>query len=341
MQRGGIRVSGSAATPFDRTHYYVQVQRQGAWTDADPMPGPRAGDLGAADTAFAADALPDERFATVTFAVRATHRDGSGTELLTQTLPSASLAGVPVHLFVSPDGSDAQTTARTSTAFTPALKVAGDVQTGTAIDLAASGTDAVTSADFAITVKSGGRSQTFRRTFFARAPGDANYVAAAKLANAYDILVAPGPMNESFELAQTIASLRGALKPEEGPNALPLQLVQLLHLDGIFARAVAKRSPSSIRFAYDRPVIVMLHRGFSTGSATRSVADIESSTTADASSPRIPCSARRRTCSAASWIRSSSSTCSTGRWPAPRSVRRGASRRDREPDARGGCRLLG
>lgn len=133
----------------------------------------------------------------------------------------------------------------------------------------------MTAADLLVTVKRGAAAQPYSRRFFARASTDTNEIAAAKLANAYDIAVAPGPMNESFELAQTIASLRAALSPPEGMDTLPLPIVQLLHLDGVFSKALANRTASGVRFTYDRPVIAMVHRGFAPSPAPHPVADVD------------------------------------------------------------------
>ena len=274
LQSGGVRITGAPAATFDTTHYYVQVQRNGAWTDADPMPGVAFGShLGTADAGFGAEAMPDDRFTAVTLTVRATHADGAATDLVTKTATSADLAGVPIHVFVSPDGTNALAKSATSTSFTPALHIAGDVTSGEAIDLTASGTAAVTAADLVVTVKGTAGTRTATRRFFTRAAGDANVAAAAKLANAYDVVVAPGPMNESFELAQTIATLRNALNPADGTDLMPLPVVQLLHLDGVFTRALTRRD--AVRFTYDRPVIAMLHRGFTGTSAPRPSADVD------------------------------------------------------------------
>lgn len=126
LQRGGVRLSPQPAPAYDHTHYYVQVQRGGSWTDADPMPGLDFGKhLGAADAAFNAPSLPDDRYAAVTFAVKVTHADGSSSYALSVTRTSADLASVPIHLFVSPDGSNALAKAAKSTNCTPALRIGG------------------------------------------------------------------------------------------------------------------------------------------------------------------------------------------------------------------------
>ncbi len=266
----------SASVPFDKTHYYVQIQQNGNWVDLDPMPGVAFGShLGSADASFDGSAIPDARYASVTFTLTATQA-GSATpqSVLTSTAKVADLAGGSEHLFVTADGTNDFAKNANASVFNPSLHAPGGVVSGSAIDLGATGNAQVTAVDFTIASTSpSGTTRTYVRRIFARTPNEGTADAALALSNAYDIIVTAGDFNPSFELATKIATAGESIRPSSDEPPMPLALVQLFHLDAMYGRALATRY-NGVRFTPDRAMIAMVHRGFDASKAPTLAIDI-------------------------------------------------------------------
>ncbi|MHB8462200.1 MAG: hypothetical protein ACYDA1_06110 [Vulcanimicrobiaceae bacterium] len=264
LNSANVLVQPVGAPAFDKTHYYVQYQQGNTWVDLDPMPGINpGGHLGTVDLGFDGAAIPDNRYATVAFAVSAVQAGSpQPVQLLASTLKSADLIGVAEHLFVSPDGTNDFSKAATATSFTPALVISGNTISGTAIDLSATGANQVNAVTFTITsTPPGGIARTYARTIFTRPPNASVADAAVQLSNAYDIVVTAGEFNPSFQVAHEIVAMGEAVAPSSNDPPMPYSLIQFFHLDGMVGRALGAQY-GGLRFTPDRPMIAMIHRGF-------------------------------------------------------------------------------
>jgi hypothetical protein len=265
-----------------KTHYWVQVQQGDTWTDLDPSapdlaPGKH---LGTVDGGFADANVPDSEFvkATLTLTV-----DGSGngktssTDVLTVSKNVADLVGQRVQLLIGPPDKSADIGSATS--LTPTLAIGSDSTDGSAIDVSSS--SSLQAVRLQITVQTPNQpDRSYRRVLFdRRADGQTPKAMAYGVSGDYEFLVVPAQLNDAFEASKTLAEIvnqqaaytwadaavrgtAGSKKPLIRPEQFPIELLQYVRRDWLYAQQLGDAQSQPVRFFYDRPDIVMLHRGF-------------------------------------------------------------------------------
>ncbi len=263
----------SPASASVRTHYWVQAQSNGAWTDLDPaLPSSAKGaHLGANPST--SDVLPDDAYVTLAIRVFADRVGAASTAPVADVSKRvADLAGTPVIISLADRNAK--------------LKDAASVQNVTAT-VTAAGTD--TSSDsmalaglqtvrYELTMTQPGRAaRVYRRTLFRATSSDARVVAAdATVADT--LLVTAGDYDGAFVDRREVDDLRAAeplliwatehrtgpvpLPPANAGEPFPIEVLRYAVADArVRARLAATVAPQA-RFVYDRPTLALVRRGF-------------------------------------------------------------------------------
>ncbi len=290
---GGKGPDAAWAADF-HTHYWVQVQQNGQWVDLDPSLASMAEGkhLGSADASFAAEQLPDDVYASVTFTLTADElRNGavSSTTVLTAKKNAADIAAQPIRLLVLPKDDVLPSKLGDANDFTTSLKIAEDSTDGSALTIAGSDGAQLVALRLQIDVAQPGQPvRSYQRSLLSRtAPGgttiapewqDVHAVANA-LAADYDLLVMPNAVNASFEIWKTMPELLNAKAafewasvmaqngspsgaPKVAAEAYPIELLRYFRQDWLYAQALGAAQKPAVRFFYDRPDVIMVRRGF-------------------------------------------------------------------------------
>jgi transglutaminase-like putative cysteine protease len=280
-------VLGSSAptdwTPMFRTHYWVQVQQGDAWVDLDPSsPDLAVGKhLGRADTSFSATSLPDSEYVTVGITLsqdRIANGQPKDGDILSIRKNAADLFAQRLQLIIKPG--DKTTKIGDATSLVPQINFGGDVTKGDAIDVSDAGESQLQTLRLQIEVQTPGQPpSTYQRVLFSRQAGQNAQAVAYGVAGNYEFLVVPAELNGTFEAYKALlemvnqqsayawadAAVRGTAGtklPVVRPELFPIELVQYARRDWIFAQQLGNAQPKPVRFYYDRPDIVMLHRGY-------------------------------------------------------------------------------
>lgn len=257
-----------------RTHYYVQVQQNGAWTDLDPSSGGALGKhLGSTDASFTAESMPQDRYATVRFQIVADSLQGSSltsATLLDQTVNAADAVAKPLYLNVVPSNDTSTRDINGSTAFLPTLTGGDGSTNGTAFTLLQGGAQV---ARLRLQIDSsapGRKTTTYTRILYDRLdPATQNTLASAwndpaKSAQLlpFDaaIVIAPGELTQPFLLwanLETMKSLQAVGKGAQQRIAFPIDILRFFERDANLSHGIAASMGNPSRFMHDRADIVM------------------------------------------------------------------------------------
>jgi hypothetical protein len=289
-----VRLAGSDAavraawTAALSDHWWVQAQRNGAWTDLDPtLADAKPGTHLATATGDPADALPDALRTTIAIRLVGTFLDNgaaSDKTLLEGTATSADLALSSFSLVIGDHskGAQALTEARD---FTPSLTLGGHEASGDAFAPDGASRLAVLRLQIVTQIPGAAPRAAERVLVDRRAAGGATAIdpawtperTALALTSTFMGLVVAGELSRDFtakhdaqsvKLARAFAAYTAAggngrqLPPPGIAEAYPYEVMHYFLYDSIARMRLEDQSNGALRFFFDRPQIAMVHRGF-------------------------------------------------------------------------------
>ncbi|MBD5605079.1 MAG: hypothetical protein IAI48_08320 [Candidatus Eremiobacteraeota bacterium] len=271
----------------DATHVFVQASIGGRFVDFDPSlarlaPNAHLGG-GAVTTAMA---LAPERFHVVR--IRFVLAYGSGSRRVEstafgRTIRASDVGGAPISLGIGSSSATSLETVATAQTFFPYADVGKAAMTGNSFALRDARGERLTSARLVLeTAGPGIVTKTHTRLLW---DVTSTTEPALALVHGYEMLVVPGPYGDSFATAtmlDTVAQMQPLLLYAATPPAqrvlpalrdlepaYPMALLDYVDRELRIANALSAETPA-VRFAFDRPDIVMLSNGFErAGSAVR------------------------------------------------------------------------
>jgi transglutaminase-like putative cysteine protease/predicted small secreted protein len=301
-----------------RDHWWVQAQMGGAWVDLDPtLPDAKPGShLGGSPTGDPVTEIPDNLKTTITVRLLGQTLDASG--LHEATLVEATANTQVLYQRTIGVGLGARDNGAFDplhvTSFVPSISMAGTDQTGDPVTPdPANGARLATVRLQIVSAVPGQPPVTSARVLLDRRAADGKSIDASwtPASTAYamtqhaTLLAMAGDFNDNFALSQDLANtlrygaaaaygIAGGSGTQQAPADLaqpfPVEAMHFFQQDGAVRQRLESQT-SGLHFLYDRPVIVMVARGFSFDGAKPSVIerfDIVSNTMAAAGSDVAP-----------------------------------------------------
>lgn len=267
-----------------RDHWWVQVQQNGAWADLDPsMQGAKPGShLGAAPQDDQLTQPGQDQQTTLTLRVIADYDKGAPQTLVQASDTMANLYGMPISVAIG-DRSRGTQDLKSATSFTPSLSLGSTSSSGDPFQFDAASGPRITALQVQIeTDMPGAQPRIVNRTILDRrnAQGaiDPSWTperTAYAATTTYSILAVSGDLDPGFAakregdglkavrafVAYVAAGGYGKQMPPAGmAAAYPMEDLHYYEQDAIVRQRLQTQSNGSIRFFFDRPQIVMMHR---------------------------------------------------------------------------------
>lgn len=290
LQSGNASLAGSNEATLKawnanvRDHWWVQVQQNGAWSDWDPSlqdakPGSH---LGAAPQGDQLTQPGQDQQTTLTLRVIADYERGAAQTLVQASDTMANLYGIPISVAIG-DRSRGTQDLKSATSFTPSLSLGSTSSSGDPFQIDPPGGARVTALHLQIeTDIPGQQPRVVNRTILDRrnaqgaidpswTPERSAYAATAT----YSILAISGDFDPGFAakregdglkavrafVAYVAAGGYGKQMPPAGmAAAYPMEDLHYYEQDAIVRQRLETQSNGAVRFFFDRPQIVMMHR---------------------------------------------------------------------------------
>lgn len=292
LQNGHAPLAANLQSTLDRwkqdvrDHWWVQVQVQpnGPWTDWDPST--RAAQtgthLGAAPQGDPLHVPGADQQVTLTLRVIADYEGGASQTLVQATNTMANLYGIPVSVAIG-DRSRGTQDLKSATSFTPSISLGNEGSNGGAFQLDPAGGPRVTALHLQIETDVPGQpARTVNRTILDRRgangtvdPSWTPERSAYAVTTTYSMLVLSGNLDPSFAakregdglkavrafVAYVSAGGYGTQLPPAGmAAAYPIEDLHYYEQDAIVRQRLEAAANGRLRFFFDRPQIVMMHR---------------------------------------------------------------------------------
>lgn len=293
LQNGHAPLAASTQPTLDqwknnvRDHWWVQVQQNGTWVDWDPsIPAAAPGThLGAAPQGDPIAAPGADQQTTFTVRIVAFYDGGTSQVLVQASNTMANLYGIPISVAIGDRSRGTQNLA-SATSFTPSISLGSGSVTGDAFQLDPTGGPRVAALHLQIeTAAPGATPRTVDRTIVDRRnasgaidPAWTPERSAYAVTTTYAMLALSGDLDPSFAakregdglkavrafVAYVSAGGYGKQVPPAGmAAAYPIEDLHYYEQDAIVRERLEAAAKGTVRFFFDRPQIVMMHRALS------------------------------------------------------------------------------
>ncbi len=288
-----VAKANAPAMTLDTTHAFVEASIGGRWVDFDPSlvrlkPSAQLG-AGPVETA---STLAASRFHVVRARFVLVYGAGARREestALDRTIRTSDVGGVPIALGIGSPTATSLETISSAQSFFPFVDIGDKTTTGASFALRDANGRPLTSVRLVLeTAGPGVAAKSHTRVLWDAASATEPAIA---LVRTYDMLVVPGPYGDSFSAAMLVSTvahmkalwLYGATPPAQRvlpavrdlEPAYPLALLDYVNRDLRIADALQAETPA-VRFAFDRPDVVMLANGFErAGNAVRGITSFD------------------------------------------------------------------